>query len=59
MSLREPWSEDHTSTSSPTFACLTPRISSIRGPGQNEPRASITIFPSDATAMDTDLTGTA
>src|SRR5512136_2966685 len=40
MSLLEPASEDQTSSSSPTLACLTPRISSINGPGQKDPRAS-------------------
>src|SRR3990172_5408696 len=40
MSFLDPWSPDHTSSSSPTFACLIPRMSSISGPGQKDPRAS-------------------
>src|SRR5574337_1270493 len=52
MSFLEPWSEDQTSSSSPTFACLIPRMSSISGPGQKEPRASRIIrWLADATML--------
>lgn len=40
----EPESVERTVTVSPTAADLLPRISSIMGPGQKLPRASITWF---------------
>src|SRR5574337_2147838 len=51
MSFLEPWSEDQTSSSSPIFACLIPRMSSISGPGQKDPRASRIIRWLAAAAM--------
>ena len=41
MSILEPLSEDRTARTSPTWDSRMPRMSSIRGPGQKLPRASI------------------
>src|SRR5579885_3045561 len=43
MSLVEPGSEESTANTLPTGALLTLRISSINGPGQKLPRASISL----------------
>src|SRR3954452_23817000 len=42
MSVFEPLSVDRTASTSPTSASLMPRMSSISGPGQKLPRASMT-----------------
>src|SRR5690349_16149007 len=42
MSRRDPWSDDQTSMTSPTFPSLMAPMSAMRGPGQNDPRASTT-----------------
>src|SRR5215469_11537509 len=43
MSLLEPGSLDSTATVAPSGTDFTPRMSSSSGPGQNEPRASISL----------------
>src|SRR6266508_5722929 len=43
MSLLEPGSPDRTATVPPTGTDLTPRMSSMSGPGQKLPRASISL----------------
>ena len=43
ISIAEPLSLDITSTSSPNLMSLRLAISSIKGPGQNAPRASIVV----------------
>src|SRR6266542_4420806 len=42
MSVAEPWSLDHTSTTAPTWLWRITPITPISGPGQAIPRASIT-----------------
>src|SRR3970040_2371154 len=41
MSILEPRSDDQTARTSPTWDSRMPRMSSIRGPGQKLPRASM------------------
>src|SRR5947209_16593416 len=48
ISRAEPGSLERTTSTPPTGSTLTPRISSIKGPGQKLPRASIslsTVYP--------------